>query len=146
MFGFNTQLSYKKWSMGMSGHANLGNYLYNNFNSNGGTMRALKNPLIFIDNVPTNYLQTKFNNMQYLSDYYIENASFFRLDNVNLGYNVGKIFRDRTSDLRITANIQNVFVITKYSGLDPENASSTGVDQVIYPRPMTFSIGFNLDF
>jgi len=146
MFGFNTQLSYKKWSMGMSGHANLDNYLYNNFNSNGGTMRALKNPLIYIDNVPTNYLQTKFNNMQYLSDYYIENASFFRLDNINLGYNVGKIFKNRTSDLRITANVQNVFVITKYSGLDPENASSTGVDQVIYPRPRTFSIGLNLDF
>jgi len=146
MFGFNTQFSYKKWSMGMTGHAMLDNYLYNNFNSNGGTLRALKNPLIYVDNVPTNYLQTKFNNMQYLSDYYIENASFFRLDNINLGYNVGKIFRDRTSDLRITANVQNVFVITKYSGLDPENASSTGVDQVIYPRPRTFSIGFNLDF
>jgi iron complex outermembrane receptor protein len=81
-----------------------------------------------------------------LSDYYIENASFFRLDNINLGYDAGKIFKNRTSQLRITANVQNVFVITKYSGLDPENASSTGVDNVIYPRPRIFSIGFNLDF
>ena len=83
--------------------------------------------------------------MQYLSDYYIENASFFRLDNINLGYNAGKIFGN-TSELRITANVQNVFVITNYSGLDPENASSTGVDNVIYPRPRIFSVGFNLDF
>lgn len=146
MFGVNTQLIYKKWSMGLVGHAMLGNYMYNNFNSNGGTMRALKNPLLYLQNVSADYLNTKFINMQYLSDYYIENASFFRLDNINLGYDAGKIFKNRTSQLRITANVQNVFVITKYSGLDPENASSNGIDNVIYPRPMIFSIGFNLDF
>jgi iron complex outermembrane receptor protein len=84
--------------------------------------------------------------MQYLSDYYIENASFFRLDNINFGYNAVKIFQNSKSELHITASVQNVFVITKYSGLDPENASSTGVDNVIYPRPRIFSIGFNLDF
>jgi iron complex outermembrane receptor protein len=132
--------------MGMVGHAMLGNYMYNNFNSNVGTMRALKNPLIYIDNVSTSFLKTNFTNMQYLSDYYVENASFFRLDNINFGYNAGKIFKNRASELRITANVQNVFVITNYSGLDPENASSTGVDNVIYPRPRIFSIGFNLDF
>ncbi len=146
MFGVNTQFTYKKWSMGLVGHAMLGNYLYNNFNSNVGTLRALKNPLVYIDNVSTNYLKTNFTNMQYLSDYYIENASFFRLDNINLGYDVGKVFKNRASQLRITASVQNVFVITNYSGLDPENASSTGVDQVIYPRPRIFSVGFNLDF
>jgi len=146
MFGVNTQVTYKKWSMGLVGHAMLGNYMYNNFNSNVGTLRALKNPLMYIDNVSTSYLKTKFTNMQYLSDYYIENASFFRLDNINFGYNVGKIFKNRTSELHITASVQNVFVITKYSGLDPENASSTGVDNVIYPRPRISSVGFNLDF
>jgi len=146
LFGVNTQFTYKKWSMGMVGHAMLGNYMYNNFNSNVGTMRALKNPLIYIDNVSTSFLKTNFTNMQYLSDYYVENASFFRLDNINFGYNAGKIFKNRASELRITANVQNVFVITNYSGLDPENASSTGVDNVIYPRPRIFSIGFNLDF
>jgi iron complex outermembrane receptor protein len=146
MIGVNTQFTYKKWSMGLVGHAMLGNYMYNNFNSNVGTIRAMKNPLLYIDNVSTSYLKTNFTNMQYLSDYYIENASFFRLDNINLGYNAGKVFKNRTSELRITANVQNVFVITKYSGLDPENASSTGVDNVIYPRPRIVSIGFNLDF
>ena len=146
MLGVNTQVTYKKWSIGMVGHAMLGNYMYNNFNSNTGTLRALKNPLLYIDNVSTSYLKTNFTNMQYLSDYYIENASFFRLDNINFGYNAGKIFKSSKSELHITASVQNVFVITKYSGLDPENASSTGVDNVIYPRPRIFSIGFNLDF
>jgi len=146
MIGVNTQFTYKKWSMGLVGHAMLGNYMYNNFNSNSGTIRALKNPLLYVQNVSVDYLNTKFVNMQYLSDYYIENASFFRLDNINLGYDAGKVFKNGTSKLRITANIQNVFVITKYSGLDPENASSTGVDNVIYPRPRIFSVGFNLDF
>jgi len=146
MLGVNTQVTYKKWSIGMVGHAMLGNYMYNNFNSNTGTLRALKNPLLYIDNVSTSYLKTNFTNMQYLSDYYIENASFFRLDNINFGYNAGKIFKSSKSELHITASVQNVFVITKYSGLDPENASSTGVDNVIYPRPRIFSVGFNLDF
>jgi len=146
MIGVNTQVTYKKWSIGLVGHAMLGNYMYNNFNSNNGTLRALKNPLLYIDNVSTNYLKTNFTNMQYLSDYYIENASFFRLDNINFGYNAGKIFKSSKSELHITASVQNVFVITKYSGLDPENASSTGVDNVIYPRPRIFSVGFNLDF
>src|SRR5665648_156022 len=150
MFGVNTQFNYKKWSMGIVGHAMVGNYLYNNFNSNKGTLRAMKDPLLFLDNVSSNYLKTNFTNMQYTSDYYIENASFFRLDNINFGYDAGKIFKNRTSQLRITASVQNVFVITNYSGLDPEYATSDntkiGIDNVIYPRPRIFSVGFNLDF
>lgn len=144
-FGINTQLAYKKFSLGIAGHGTLGAYLYNNFNSNNGVIRQIKNPINFIGNASANYLETGFTNNQYLSDYYIENASFFRLDNINLGYNVGKILKNKAS-LRIAASIQNVFVITKYKGLDPENASDTGVDNNIYPRPRTFSLGFNLDF
>jgi iron complex outermembrane receptor protein len=148
MFGANTQVTYKKWTMGLVGHAMVGNYLYNNFNSNNGTLRALKNPLLYLQNVSTDYLNTKFTNMQYLSDYYIENASFFRLDNINLAYNAGKVLK--TCELHLTANVQNVFVITKYSGLDPEyspsDVNNVGVDNVIYPRPQIYSIGFNLDF
>ena len=146
LIGINTEVTYKQWSLSLVGHGMVGNYMYNNTNSNVGTLRALKNPVYYINNVSTDYLKTKFTNMQYLSDYYIENASFFRMDNIGLGYNVGKIYRNGSADLRITANVQNVFVITKYSGLDPENASSTGVDQVIYPRPRIYSLGLNLDF
>lgn len=144
-FGVNTQVAFKKFSLGIAGHGALGTYLYNNFNSNNGVLRQIKNPIAFIGNASANYLATGFSNNQYLSDYYIENASFFRLDNINLGYNVGKILNNKAS-LRVAASIQNVFVISKYKGLDPESASDSGVDNNIYPRPRTFSLGFNLDF
>ncbi len=143
--GVNTQVTYKKYSLGITGHGAFGSYLYNNFNSNNGVLRQIKNPINFIGNASVNYQETNFSNNQYLSDYYIENASFFRLDNINLGYNWGKVLRGKAS-LRIAASVQNVFIVTKYKGLDPENSSDTGVDNNIYPRPRTFSLGFNLDF
>jgi TonB-linked SusC/RagA family outer membrane protein len=145
MFGLNTMINYKKFSLGLTGHGMLGNYLYNNYNSGNSVLRTIQNPIQFINNASSNYLNTKFGNNQYLSDYYIENASFFRLDNINLGYNFGNVINAKTN-LRVTANVQNVLVITKYSGADPENASSTGVDNNIYPRPRIFTIGANLDF
>ncbi|MCB9054808.1 MAG: SusC/RagA family TonB-linked outer membrane protein [Chitinophagales bacterium] len=145
LLGFNTQLTYKEFSLSLAGHASLGNYLYNNYFSNSGVLRAIKNPINFIGNASVNYLDTRFVNNQYLSDYYIENASFFRLDNINLGYDVGKVFKNKAS-MRIGASIQNVFVISKYKGLDPENAGDGGVDNNIYPRPRIFSLGFNFDF
>jgi len=143
--GLNTQVTYKKYSLGITGHGAFGAYLYNNFNSNNGVLRQIKNPINFIGNASANYLETGFSNNQYLSDYYIENASFFRLDNINLGYNWGKIMKGKAS-LRIAASVQNVFIISKYKGLDPENSNDTGVDNNIYPRPRIFSLGFNLDF
>ena len=142
LLGLNTQVTYKDFSIGIAGHGSFGNYLYNNFFSNNGVLRSIKNPINFIGNASVDYLNTRFVNNQYLSDYYIENASFFRLDNINLGYNVGRVFNDKAS-LRVAASIQNVFVISKYKGLDPENAGDGGVDNNIYPRPRIFSLGFN---
>lgn len=145
LLGVNTQVSYKQFNFGLAGHAALGNYIYNNVYSNNGVLRAIKNPINFIGNASVDYLNTGFTNNRYLSDYYIQNASFFRLDNVNIGYNVGKILKNKAS-LRVSASVQNVFVITKYKGLDPENAGDGGVDNNIYPRPRIFSLGFNFDF
>ncbi|MEO6537365.1 MAG: SusC/RagA family TonB-linked outer membrane protein [Ferruginibacter sp.] len=148
LFGINTQVTYKKWNLGLASHGAIGNYLYNGFNSNNGVLRALKNPINFIQNGSPNYMETKFSGTttnEYLSDYYIENASYLKLDNINIGYNFGKILR-RASSLRLTGSIQNVFTITKYSGLDPENANSSGTDYTIYPRPRIYSIGASLDF
>lgn len=145
LLGLNTQVSYKKFSLGLAGHGSFGNYLYNNFNSNHAVLRAIKNPLNFISNAGVNYRESGFANNQFISDYYIENASFFRLDNINLGYNFGKVWRNK-ANLRLSASVQNVLVITKYKGLDPENANDTGVDNNIYPRPRVFSFGANLDF
>lgn len=145
LVGFSTQVSIKKFFVGITGHGMIGNYLYNNFNSNNGVLRSIKNPINFIANAGVNYLETNFSNNQYLSDYYIENASFLRFDNINLGYNFGNALGSKTI-LRVNASIQNVGFITNYKGLDPENASDQGVDNNIYPRPRIYSLGFNLDF
>jgi iron complex outermembrane receptor protein len=145
LVGINTQVAYKRFSLGLAAHGAFGGYLYNNFNSNNGVLRAIKNPINFIGNASRDYLATGFRNNQYLSDYYIENASFLRLDNINIGYNAGRVFNKRAL-MRVSAGIQNVFVITKYKGLDPENANSSGVDNNIYPRPRVFSLGLNFDF
>jgi TonB-dependent starch-binding outer membrane protein SusC len=145
LLGLNTQVTYKEFTFGLAAHGAFGNYLYNNYFSNAGVLRALKNPINFIGNGSVNYLETKFENNQYTSDYYVDNASFFRLDNINLGYNVGSILKNKAT-MRISASIQNVFVITKYEGLDPENAGDSGVDGNIYPRPRVFSLGLNFDF
>ena len=79
----------------------------------------------------------------FLSDYYIENASFLRMDNINIGYNAGALVGKNTN-LRIGANVQNVFTITNYKGLDPEVFG--GIDNNFYPRPRIFAINLNLDF
>ena len=145
LLGLNTQVTYKQYSLSLAGHGSFGNYMYNNYNSGNAVLRTIKNPLYFIQNAGVNYRETLFKNNQYLSDYYIENASFFRLDNINFGYNFGKVMKNKAS-LRLSASIQNVFVITKYKGLDPENASDTGIDNNIYPRPRVYSIGASIDF
>lgn len=148
LLGINTQVTYKQWSLAMSAHGSFGNYMYNQYNSNNGVLRAVKNPLLFIQNGASNYLQTQFtgsNINEYLSDYYIENASFVRLDNINVGYNAGKVF-NKKARLRVNASVNNVFVITKYKGLDPETSDDKGLMFTIYFRPRVFTLGASIDF
>lgn len=145
LLGASTEVSFKNFTIGAAGHGMFGNYQFNNYFANAGVLRAIKNPINFIGNASTDYLATGFFNNQYLSDYYIENASFFRIDNIHAGYSVGKIFKSDVM-MRINASIQNVAIFTKYRGLDPEIANSTGVDNNIYPRPRTYALGVNLDF
>jgi len=139
-FGINSELRVKKWSAGFSARASLGNYVYNNVASSTGFVSSLLNP-ISLNNGSSNVLQTGFLSQQYLSDYYIQNASFFRMDNMHIGYNFGKVFKN-TGDLRISGNVQNVFIITKYTGVDPE--VTNGIDNNLYPRPRTYVLGLNL--
>ena len=144
--GVSSNFSYKKFSAGFVMRGNIGNYLYNNVNSSTATQRNIINPLRFINNASRNVLESNFSgngSQYYLSDYYIENASFLRMDNINIGYNVGKVFNNK-ADLRIGANIQNAFVITKYSGLDPE--VSGGIDNNLYPRPRVYVLTVGLNF
>lgn len=138
--GFYTSFRYKKWSVGFSLRGEFGKYMYNNISSTRGVYQNIP-ASSYMQNLSTNYLETEFQTYQLLSDYYIENASFVRMDNFSVGYDVGKVFNDNAS-LTVSAIVQNVFVISPYSGLDPEIA--TGIDKTIYPRPRIYSISANL--
>lgn len=141
--GFSSQLTYKKWNAGFVLRSSIDNYLYNNNYSQTGILNQITGNSVLY-NASTNYLDTRFigNSSELLSDYYIQNASFLRMDYFSVGYSFGKFHR--ISNLRVSANVQNVFVITKYKGLDPE--ISSGIDNNLYPRPRTFALGVNLDF
>jgi len=144
-FGISSDVRYKKWSAGFVARANLGNYVYNQVASNTGVQRNILNPLGTINNGSSTVLQsglTGNGGNDVFSDYWLENASFFRMDNVHIGYNFGKVFKN-TGDLKISANVQNVFIITKYDGVDPE--VNNGVDNNFYPRPRTYVLGLNLN-
>jgi TonB-linked SusC/RagA family outer membrane protein len=143
-FGFNTTFNYKKWSVNTVLRANLGNYVYDNISSNYGVRNNIISPTFQTNNSTTDVLFTNFQNNQYLSDYYIKNASFLKMDNVGLSYDFGKLSPRNNTTLRISANCQNVFVVTKYKGLDPE--LSSGIDYNLYPRPRTYTLGFNVGF
>jgi TonB-dependent starch-binding outer membrane protein SusC len=140
--GINSSFIIGKWNAGFVSRINLGNYNYSNYNSSNGVERQIFNPLGWLGNASTDYLKTGFVNNQYFSDYYVQNASFFRMDNINIGYDAGEVFKG--ARLRVTANVQNAFVITNYTGLDPE--VNGGIDNRIYPRPRIFALGVNVDF
>src|SRR6185436_18322679 len=99
----------------------------------------------YIRNMSTMADDTKFTTATRtrFSDYYIENASFFRMDNINLGYTFKELYKDKLS-VRVGAGVQNAFVITKYSGLDPE--ISGGIDNNIFPRTRAFLVNLNCTF
>jgi TonB-linked SusC/RagA family outer membrane protein len=139
-FGVNSEFRYKKWDVGFSARASLGNYAYNNVASSTGYTSNFLSPNGIV-NGSSNVLQSGFTSPAFLSDYYIQNASFFRMDNTHIGYNFGKVFKN-TGDLKISGTVQNVFIITKYTGVDPE--ITNGIDNNLYPRPRTYVLGLNL--
>lgn len=143
-FGFATNLNYNNFDLSFALRSNIGNRVFNAVNAS----RAQYNRLYTgadVTNLPTSVINTGFTTTSevVLSDIYVENASFLRMDNISLGYTLPKSFSDKVS-LRFSAGCQNVFVITKYSGLDPE--INNGVDGAIYPRQRSFLFGTNLKF
>jgi TonB-dependent starch-binding outer membrane protein SusC len=140
LFNFGTQINYKKWSAGCLFRASIGNYVYNAINAYNEHATSLN--ANFIINKPSDYLHTGFKDYQSQSSYFVENASFLKLDNVTLGYNVGEIAKG--VNLKVGATVQNVFTMTKYKGVDPEIFN--GIDYGLYPRPRVFSMTVNLDF
>ncbi|HZX59390.1 MAG TPA: TonB-dependent receptor, partial [Mucilaginibacter sp.] len=139
--GFNSNFSYKNWDLAFTLRADLGNYVYNDVAASNAAYINITYAN-FLSNLPTSVLKTNFQKQQNYSDYYIENGSFLRMDNINLGYNFGNI--TKVIKLRASFNVQNVFVVTKYTGLDPEVQG--GIDNNIYPRPRIYSLGLNASF
>ena len=140
--GFSNSVNYQKWALNFVVRANIGNYMYNNTASGLAVTRSILNPNSFLENAPSSVLKSSFANNQYFSNYYLENASFLRMDNIGLSYDYGSISKKKDYNLKITLNCQNVFVITKYTGVDPEIYN--GIDNSFYPRPRTFTLGLNL--
>jgi len=147
ILGISSKLNYCSWDFAFSGRLSLGNNVYNNVSSNSfydnlydrgnfGTIGSLYN-------IPKLVNDTKFNSRQLYSDYYVENASFFRMDYISLGYSFTNLWKEKLG-IRLSATVQNAFVITKYKGLDPEVA--TGIDVYSYPRARTISFGVNMEF
>jgi TonB-dependent starch-binding outer membrane protein SusC len=145
IMGLNTNLSIKNWDLSVVTRANFGNYAYNNVASANGYLRGTTNDDI-LRNIHSNYFNTGFvetteNNL--LSDLFIQDASFFKIDYITLGYTLpNNTFKD--INLRFYGSVQNVTTVTDYDGLDPEITG--GIDNNFYPRPRTFVFGVNIDF
>src|SRR5665648_550637 len=136
--GINSRVAYKNMDFSFAGRANIGNYAYN-YVASGALYSTVFNQSGFFNNIPKQVNNAKFTNTQYFSDLYIENASFFKMDNMSVGYNF-----DQYVKARLSFTVQNVFTITKYNGLDPE--VDGGIDNNFYPRPRVFVLGVNLTF
>ncbi|MDR2805669.1 MAG: TonB-dependent receptor [Dysgonamonadaceae bacterium] len=141
--GFNTTFAYKNWMLATALRSSIGNYVYNNVNSDAGNYSQTLNPNNFLTNNVVDGLNSNFFNRQLLSDYYIQDASFLKMDYIQLGYDFGKIVQGKIG-LRANFTIQNVFTLTKYEGIDPE--MTNGIDNNFYPNPRTYSLGLGLNF
>ncbi len=142
--GLSSQLSYKNWDFNFSVRGNIGNYAYNNIQSNRESKNTTFDPSGWLKNRVNSATYTNFDAVHYQSSYYIQDASFMKVDNVSLGYNFTHLLNHQQTG-RIHFTVQNPLVVTNYSGLDPE-FTNNGIDNNIYPHPRVFILGLNLNF
>ena len=149
--GLASRMEWKNWDLGFALRASLGNYVYNGVEANANLSKsAIWAQSAYISNRPTAVLERGWQTDQLwakLSDYYVQNASFLKMDNITLGYSFADLFKSGNwhgLSGRLYGTVSNVFTITKYSGLDPE--VSSGLDGNVYPRPISFIVGLNLNF
>lgn len=142
IFGFSTSLRYKRWTISTALRAQVGNYLYNGTAANTGAWECVSWNVGQVNNLSQSFLETNFQRKQYSSDHYVENASFLKMDNIQISYDFGKVYRNVS--LHVSAMMQNVFTITNYNGVDPE--SNWGIESSVYPRPHTYSLTLGLNF
>ena len=147
-YGMNVKVTYKDWDFGINGHGAAGTWVFNDFASANSTSSVDLNSGA-LPNQAKLVTKTGFtapnSARQWYSDYFLENASFFRLDDINFGYTFRNVGRWET-DIRLALGMQNVFILTGYSGMDPEVISETGIDNTIWPRPRTYSFRMNVNF
>ncbi len=148
-YGVNMKFTYKRWDFGFNGHGSVGNWVFNNVKG-GGSSANFVAANVSVDNYLNYVKETGFigtNSIeQYTTDLFLEDASFFRMDDINLGYTFPNFKKWENANLRVALSCQNVFVITKYSGLDPEIPGVNGVDSSIWPRPRFYSLRINFNF
>lgn len=142
IFGLSTSLRYKRWTLATSLRANIGGYVFNGMAMNTGAWETMSYNDYQLNNLNRSFLKTGFTRRQFLSDYYLENASFLKMDNLQIAYDFGNIYKHVT--MQLSAMVQNVFTITNYTGVDPE--TSNGVDTSLYPRPRTYSVTIGINF
>jgi iron complex outermembrane receptor protein len=143
-FGVSSTLTYKNFDFFFAGRANFGNYVYNNVSSENGVYERLyraEGP--YLGNITSDVYDVDFVAPRYLSDYYIQDGSFFKMDVISLSYLFDNLVKDKLN-LRVTATVNNAFTITNYTGIDPE--INSGIDNRIYPRPRVYALGINLTF
>ena len=142
IFGLSTSLTWKRLTLSASLRANVGNYVYNRLAMNTGAWGTVFYNDYQMNLMSRSYLDTQFTSRQYESDHYVENASFLKMDNISIGYNFGQI--SKYLSMNASFMVQNVFTITKYSGLDQE--VNGGIDGQMYPRPRTYSLTLGFEF
>ncbi len=154
LMGFTSKVVYKAWDFSFSLRASLNNYVYNDVEAGRANMSALYAPSGFLTNRPTMVVANNFQGIgnYYMSDYYVQNASFLKCDNITLGYSFKSLFGLKITG-RAYAAVSNVFTITDYKGLDPEvqkkdaaGILNAGIDRDVYPRPLVSLIGLSLNF
>ncbi len=143
-FGITNTFNYKDWSLFFAGRANFGNYVYNNAQSELATYdRLYRDEGPYAGNVLSSVNEINFSIPQYFSDYFVQEASFFRMDDITVSYTFKNLLKN-TLNIRLSATCNNAFVITNYEGLDPEVLN--GIDNNLYPRSRVWVFGVNLQF
>ncbi|MCC6460939.1 MAG: SusC/RagA family protein, partial [Saprospiraceae bacterium] len=150
LIGFYTSITLGKFDLSTGARVSLGNYVYNNGQSEQTSYNRLYAPTNYLGNIQSSYTGIDFNTPRYFSDHFVQNASFLRFDHITLGYNFAQM--GFLKNLRLYGSVQNPILVTQYQGIDPEVFGGTapavfgGIDNNAYPRSRTFVFGLNASF
>ena len=148
-YGIGSQFTYKNWDFGFNAHGSVGGYALNRIKMNTATSYSDDYTKGYLNNLSPYCMETGWtatiSEQQKYSDMFLENTTFFRMDDINVGYTFDKI-KNWNGKIRVAASVQNVFTITKYSGLDPELTAVDGVDNNLIPRPRLYTLRLNINF